>query len=186
MPADVPDELNTSFTTYAHWLMCVPFLPLPLSQANPPISHSPNIPLSATTFPTLSSLPPATLPYTPPHPQNGTPYHRYTLLLLSQPSAPLSLPSESEIERRGFDVRSFIAQHKLEPKGVSFFRQVWDRDVSAIYREVLRAFPALLFSRWTVADACVRGETEKPEPRFARRMPDEGKDEQRPPKYELY
>ncbi|EGU11322.1 hypothetical protein RTG_02794 [Rhodotorula toruloides ATCC 204091] len=163
---DVPDELNATFTTYAHWLI-------------------PNIPLSATTSPTLSSLPPSTLPYLPPHPQNGTPYHRYTLLLLSQPSA-LSLPSE--IKRRGFDVRAFVNQHGLEPKGVSFFRQLWDRDVSAIYKEVLRAFPSspLLLSEWTVADALCGGRTDKPEPRFARRLPKEGKDEQRPPKYELY
>ncbi|BGP25764.1 mitochondrial 54S ribosomal protein YmL35 [Rhodotorula toruloides] len=140
---DVPDELNASFTTYAHWLI-------------------PNVLLSATTPLTLSALPAPALPYVPPHPQNGTPYHRYTLLLLSQPS-PLSLPSfeSGEIKRRGFSVREFVAQHGLEPKGVSFFRQVWDRDVSAIYKEVLQ-------------------------PKYARRAPNLDNAAQRPPKYESY
>ncbi|KAG6841548.1 hypothetical protein C0991_009913 [Blastosporella zonata] len=64
---DVPDEENQSFRTYLHWL-------------------KPNVPLSATTRAYLN-LDDHT-PYIPPHPQQGTPYHRYVLLLLPQP--PLS------------------------------------------------------------------------------------------------
>lgn len=92
------------------------------------------MPLSATsTILPLASLP-ATLSYIPPHPQNGTPYHRYTTLLLEQ-SGPLELSAEPS--RLGFSVRDFVAEHDLKPAGVSFFRQKWDKDVSAIYSEVL-------------------------------------------------
>ncbi|GAA5972018.1 hypothetical protein JCM11641_002459 [Rhodosporidiobolus odoratus] len=112
---DVPDQMNQSFTTFAHLLL-------------------PNIPLSATSSSTLplSDLP-ATLSYVPPHPQNGTPYHRYTALLLEQPS---SLNLEAT-QREGFSAREFVQKHGLKPAGVTFFRQVWDQDVSKIYQEVL-------------------------------------------------
>ncbi|GAA5836809.1 hypothetical protein JCM3766R1_006270 [Sporobolomyces carnicolor] len=141
---DVPDELNQSFTNFAHWIV-------------------PNIPLSATSPSVLplSSLP-STLPYIPPHPQNGTPYHRYTVLLFAQPeNAKLEL-SEHEIERLDFDVRDFAAAHKLEAKGVSFFRQKWDQSVSKIYEEVLQ----------------------QPEPRYGR-PPKIDTYVGRPPKYEV-
>lgn len=99
--------------------------------------RSPNIPLSAssTTLP-LSDVP-AALAYVPPHPQNGTPYHRYTTLLLEQPT---KLELAAEPSRLGFSVRDFVEAHGLKPAGVSFFRQKWDKDVSAIYSEVLGAF----------------------------------------------
>lgn len=96
--------------------------------------HSPNIPLSST----LSTLPTsdtALLPYIPPHPQQGTPYHRYTLLLLAQP-APINLDS-SAIEREAFSVRDFVSAHELEAEGVSFWRAKWDASVEEIYSEVL-------------------------------------------------
>ncbi|BGP56528.1 mitochondrial 54S ribosomal protein YmL35 [Rhodotorula sphaerocarpa] len=114
---DVPDEFNQTFTSFAHRLV-------------------PNIPLSAssTTLP-LSDVP-AALAYVPPHPQNGTPYHRYTTLLLEQPT---KLELAAEPSRLGFSVRDFVEAHGLKPAGVSFFRQKWDKDVSAIYSEVLDA-----------------------------------------------
>jgi hypothetical protein len=46
----------------------------------------------------------------------------------------------NEPERLGFSVREFVDQHGLKPAGVSFFRQKWDKDVSAIYSEVLGEF----------------------------------------------
>ncbi|GAA5908745.1 hypothetical protein JCM6882_008194 [Rhodosporidiobolus microsporus] len=114
---DVPDEANQSFTSFAHLLI-------------------PNISLSAASPSTLPlSSAPSTLPFVPPHPQNGTPYHRYTVLLLEQSSS-LSLDAAS-IERRGFSTREFVKEHGLKAAGVSFFRQVWDKDVSKIYEEVL-------------------------------------------------
>ncbi|KAJ3799494.1 phosphatidylethanolamine-binding protein, partial [Lentinula aff. detonsa] len=66
---DVPDEETRSFTTYVHWM-------------------KPNIPVSAVAEP-RAFISPALLnshtTYVPPHPQQGTPYHRYTILLLPQP-----------------------------------------------------------------------------------------------------
>ncbi|GAA5875709.1 hypothetical protein JCM8547_007046 [Rhodosporidiobolus lusitaniae] len=114
---DVPDAANQSFTTFAHLLI-------------------PNIPLSATSPSSLplSSLP-STLSYVPPHPQKGTPYHRYTVLLFEQPSQ--ATFSSDSIERAGFSTREFVKEHGLKTSGVSFFRQVWDKDVSKIYEEVL-------------------------------------------------
>ncbi|BGP49283.1 mitochondrial 54S ribosomal protein YmL35 [Rhodotorula kratochvilovae] len=142
---DVPDEFNQTFTTFAHLLI-------------------PNIPLSATTPQplSLSSLP-SLLSYVPPHPQAGTPYHRFTTLLLAQPAggAPLSL-AEGSVEREAFDVRAFVRQHGLSAQGVSFFRQKWDESVSKIYEEVLQT----------------------PEPRYGR-PPKVDTYAGRPPKYEV-
>lgn len=97
------------------------------------------------------------LDYIPPHPQEGTPYHRYTFLLFAQsPSTPLSpitlnlsssLPSSSSTtgdgfvadsaERRGLNVREFVETNGLVCEGVTFFRQVWTLEVRAIYKEIL-------------------------------------------------
>ncbi|KAK4046927.1 hypothetical protein OIV83_005718 [Microbotryomycetes sp. JL201] len=112
---DVPDEESQSFTTFAHLLV-------------------PNIPLSATKTSLQSD---ATLPFVPPHPQNGTPYHRYTALLLAQ-SQPLSLDA-SNIDRTGFSVRQFVQDNGLEPVGITFTRQIWDESVTAIYKNILGA-----------------------------------------------
>ncbi|KAF7340205.1 hypothetical protein MVEN_01939100 [Mycena venus] len=65
---DVPDPENQTYTTFLHWL-------------------KPNIPLSATHTGRIPLLNTHTR-YVPPHPQRGTPYHRYTLLLLPQPPIP--------------------------------------------------------------------------------------------------
>ncbi|KAI5477256.1 hypothetical protein MNV49_006552 [Pseudohyphozyma bogoriensis] len=113
---DVPDEARHSFTTYAHLL-------------------TPNIPLSATST-TLPSVP-SLLPYVPPHPAQGTPYHRFTALLFVQPSStPIDL-SKKEITREGFNVREFVKEQELEAVGVSFWRAKWDKSVSEVYEKVL-------------------------------------------------
>ncbi|KAM0791824.1 hypothetical protein ACM66B_004083 [Microbotryomycetes sp. NB124-2] len=132
---DVPDEETQSFTTFAHLL-------------------APNIPLSATKT-SLDSSEPA-LPFVPPHPQNGTPYHRYTVLLLAQ-AKPLSLNDEkatNKIERRGFNVRQFVREHELEAVGITFTRQKWDSSVSDIYENVLRT-PEPKYSRPPRLDAYI-------------------------------
>ncbi|SDA03047.1 BZ3500_MvSof-1268-A1-R1_Chr11-1g03276 [Microbotryum saponariae] len=87
--------------------------------------------------PSRADLPssPALIPYLPPHPQQGTPYHRYTLVLLEQKQA-LGLAPEA-VERTDFSVREFMRQNDLTASGMSFFRQKWDEDVSTIYREIL-------------------------------------------------
>ncbi|KAF4605629.1 hypothetical protein EYR40_004416 [Pleurotus pulmonarius] len=119
---DVPHVETQSFTTYLHWLQ-------------------PNISLSATTQSRLLDLNTHT-PYIPPHPQRGTPYHRYVLLLLPQsdPTKPLEIPIVADSDRLGFDTRSFLQQWGLDGVkggGAHMFRQVWDADVSKIYSRVL-------------------------------------------------
>ncbi|TFK76620.1 PEBP-like protein [Pluteus cervinus] len=138
---DVPDPENASFTTFLHWL-------------------KPNIPLSATNAGRLLDLDTHT-EYIPPHPQRGTPYHRYVVLLLPQPPASgtgyslntaaraqpgsstsrhLDIPAVSDVDRLHFDVREFIKQWGLNPAkggGAYMWREVWDATVSNIYANVL-------------------------------------------------
>ncbi|KAG5646911.1 hypothetical protein DXG03_001987 [Asterophora parasitica] len=138
---DVPDEDNASFRTFLHWL-------------------KPNVPLSATTTSRIPDLNSHT-PYIPPHPQRGTPYHRYVLLLLPQPalgspaytrnlearaqpgvptSVHLDIPVIGEAERKDFDTRAFCERWGLNGKaggGAHMWREVWDEKVSAIYKNLL-------------------------------------------------
>jgi large subunit ribosomal protein L35 len=74
--------------------------------------------------------------YTPPHPQKGTKYHRYTTVILEQPNGKIEL--SPSIESKRFDTRQLIQQHQLVPRGISFFREVWDEDVSRIYTDILK------------------------------------------------
>ena len=78
------------------------------------------------------------LSYVPPHPQKGTKYHRYTLIAYEQPNAGSDTVNITVDQRDAFDVKALAQAHGLEPRGVSFFRQVWDESVSKIYSDVLR------------------------------------------------
>ena len=114
----------------------------------------PNISLSATS----NNISPITessssVPYIPPHPQSGTPYHRYVLLLLPQKKT-LDLIG-SEITRLGFDIRSFALQHYLQiahddgrsdAGGIFMWRGIWDSSVSDIYKNILSQSPVVFFS----------------------------------------
>ncbi|KAJ3998867.1 phosphatidylethanolamine-binding protein, partial [Lentinula boryana] len=145
---DVPDEETRSFTTYVHWM-------------------KPNIPVSAVAEP-RAFISPALLnshtTYVPPHPQQGTPYHRYTILLLPQPpKAIYSRNVEAKFfkdlakhnsgyetigkhsQRRGFNLRKFVRQWGLSGSddltlkdigggGVHMFREVWDETVSGVFK----------------------------------------------------
>lgn len=107
--------------------------------------HRPNIPLSCATR--SIEVTQGHTPYIPPHPQRGTPYHRYVLLLLPQPSPaePISVPALSD--RLHFNVREFAAQHGLDGSaggGAHMWRQVWDEGVSQIYATVLGIFSPLI------------------------------------------
>ena len=110
--------------------------------------------------------------YIPPHPQRGTPYHRYVLLLLPQPPASgssytrnaearahpgsttstyLDIPPVADAQRRRFDVRAFVQQWGLDgSKGgaAHMWREKWSEAVSKIYADILReisiSFPAHL------------------------------------------
>ncbi|KAI9510695.1 PEBP-like protein [Russula earlei] len=118
--ADVPDKDNQAFKTFLHWLQ-------------------PNIPLSATSAGLLPSA--VHTPYLPPHPAQGTPYHRYVLLLLphEDPTKKLSLPPGT-LERDSFDVRRFTQEHALRTDGGGAFmwRAVWDNESSRIWREIIK------------------------------------------------
>lgn len=100
-------------------------------------------------------------PYIPPHPQRGTPYHRYILLLLPQSpllgssytrnaearaqsgsptSVHLDIPPLTDAERRRFNVRAFAQQWGLNGAkggGVHMWRELWSEAVSKIYADIL-------------------------------------------------
>ena len=80
--------------------------------------------------------------YVPPHPQQGTPYHRYVLLVLPQasPTEPIDVPVFEEADRLGFDLRAFADKYGLDGArggGAHMFRSVWDTTVSHIYKHTL-------------------------------------------------
>lgn len=105
----------------------------------------PNVPLSATSPCPIPDLNTHT-EYIAPHPQKGTAYHRYTTLLLQQRSH-ISVPVFDRNERLGFSVREFIEKYQLDLSagGAFMWREIWDDDVSRIYRDIIgRSFLALL------------------------------------------
>ncbi|KAG1746835.1 phosphatidylethanolamine-binding protein [Suillus lakei] len=117
---DFPDEANQTFQMYLHWLQ-------------------PNIPLSSVSPSPVPNLNTHTA-YIPPHPQRGTTYHRYTILLLPQHSR-LSIPMVAKDKRAGFDVRVFMEQHGLDRNaggGAHMWREVWSEGVPAVYKDILK------------------------------------------------
>jgi large subunit ribosomal protein L35 len=139
---DVPDPENRTFTTYLHWLQSAFFISTITHQLTK--FYRPNIPLSCATRAVEVSE--AHTPYIPPHPQRGTSYHRYVLLLLPQqsPTEPISVPALSDADRLRFDVREFATKHGLDGStggGAHMWRQAWDEGVSQIYAAVLGMFP---------------------------------------------
>ncbi|KAF5312925.1 hypothetical protein D9619_003295 [Psilocybe cf. subviscida] len=147
---DVPHPETASWTTFLHWM-------------------KPNIPISAITT-NLTELNTHTK-YIPPHPQRGTPYHRYVTLLLPQPplasngkyslstearategaptSVELDIPVVSMEERLHFDVREFVARWGLDAAqggGAHMWREIWDEQVSRIYENILHV-PEPRYSR---------------------------------------
>lgn len=101
-------------------------------------SARPNIPLSALSPSPIVDMNTHTK-YIPPHPQKGTRYHRYTVLLFPQ-KASISVPVFSNDQRLGFSVRDFIATYDLDLSaggGIFMWREVWDHAVSTIYRDIL-------------------------------------------------
>lgn len=104
----------------------------------------PNIALSATSPSQIPLTSPHTL-YIPPHPQRGTPYHRYVLLLLPQPdpTTPIKVPVFTDKDRLGFNFRAFAQTYGFDGAkggGAHMFREVWDETVSQIYEHVLSTF----------------------------------------------
>ncbi|KIJ60093.1 hypothetical protein HYDPIDRAFT_139582 [Hydnomerulius pinastri MD-312] len=117
---DVPDEAINSYQTFLHWLQ-------------------PNITLSAIS-PSMISNTNTHTQYIAPHPQKGTPYHRYTIMLLPQKSH-IDVPVVEMDQRLGFSVREFMAKYDIDPStggGAHMWREVWNETVSGIYRDVLK------------------------------------------------
>ncbi|KAG8220250.1 phosphatidylethanolamine-binding protein [Butyriboletus roseoflavus] len=117
---DVPDEANNTYQSFLHWLQ-------------------PNIPLSATSPSLISNINSHTK-YIPPHPQKGTPYHRYTVLLLPQKSQ-IDVPVVEMDQRLGFPVREFMAKYNLDGSiggGAHMWRGEWNPAVSRIYQDLLK------------------------------------------------
>lgn len=116
---DVPNESTDSFTTYLHYLQTDISLDPSNCQVSPDngkVTHS----------------------YIPPHPNKGTKYHRYSVLVWEQPptqpqpNAPLS--GSHTFERRNFHPQHYAQQNGLHAVGVSFWRQVWDDKVKVVMR----------------------------------------------------
>ncbi|KAJ9477847.1 54S ribosomal protein L35, mitochondrial [Pseudozyma hubeiensis] len=103
-----------------------------------------DIPLSTTTNPTIDLTSAMSLPYIPPHPQNGTPYHRYTTILFEQPSSSSSPSADAvqETQRHNFDLTSFVQQRGLIPAGIHFWRSKWSPEsaesITKVHKEVLK------------------------------------------------
>ncbi|WFD36056.1 mitochondrial 54S ribosomal protein YmL35 [Malassezia cuniculi] len=110
---DSPDVEASSFSTYVHWMVT----DIVLSTAKSEVSGT------------------ELLPYIPPHPQQGTPYHRYTTVLLEQQSGAVAA-----VPRERFNMREFIAANSLKPAGIHFWREQWSPAsravVSAIYADL--------------------------------------------------
>ncbi|WFD19995.1 mitochondrial 54S ribosomal protein YmL35 [Malassezia caprae] len=95
---DAPCEDSQSFKTYVHWL--VTDVPLSLREQTIPSGHAHK------------------LAYVPPHPQCGTPYHRYTMLLFEQQSE----TPVGDVARDGVQVQAYAEQNGLALRGIHFWR----------------------------------------------------------------
>jgi large subunit ribosomal protein L35 len=101
----------------------------------------PNIRISSSTSSPISIGANAKVPYIPPHPANGTPYHRYCLFLFENPDPKVEVDVSQamrDASRSEFDLRTFVAECGFKTEhagGAHFWRQVWDPAVSDIYRD---------------------------------------------------
>ena len=115
----------------------------------------PNIPLSATSPSLISNINTHTK-YIPPHPQKGTPYHRYAVLLLPQKSH-IDVPVVATDERLGFSLRTFIATYDLDPSsggGAHMWRGEWNPAVSRMYQDLLSKPRLLTLMLWILSTLC--------------------------------
>ena len=143
-----------------------------VSSGSRELNFRPNIALSAATCGALPTVPHTK--YIPPHPQRGSPYHRYCLLLLPHvnPNEKVHIPPVSEEAARvGFNLRTFCEEHGLDASlggGAHMWREVWNETVSDIYKNTLSTF----ILRWTLPKlavilTCYYYIAELPEPHYA-------------------
>ncbi|EMR10875.1 hypothetical protein PNEG_01022 [Pneumocystis murina B123] len=107
---DVPDLEKDSFKIYLHWL----------------ISNIPISPTNASVQPSKGTI---LASYIPPHPQKGSPYHRYTLLVFEQVK---KISNDYNIIRNCFNVNQFASLNNLKIVGIHFWRSVWDEHVDKV------------------------------------------------------
>ncbi|KAF9584017.1 hypothetical protein BGW38_007849 [Lunasporangiospora selenospora] len=117
---DMPDVENETYKQQMHWLIA-------------------NVPISATQNEVTTEGADIILSYLPPHPPKGTEYHRYTVLVAEQPNGGQDkIQMDQSQVSRDLTVGDLCAEHQLSVKGLTFFRQVWDKDVSRIYKDILK------------------------------------------------
>ncbi|KAG5519860.1 hypothetical protein PMAC_000136 [Pneumocystis sp. 'macacae'] len=121
---DVPDLQKDSFKTYLHWLM----YSFSLKSKILTILSS-DIPISPNNSLVQPSVATVLAPYIPPHPQKGSLYHRYTLLVFEQAEKHLN---NSIIQRDKFDIRQFASLNHFKIVGIHFWRSLWDEYVDKI------------------------------------------------------
>ncbi|CDR99510.1 hypothetical protein, partial [Sporisorium scitamineum] len=96
-----------------------------------------DIQLSATSDPRVDLTKDMEMDYIPPHPQQGTNYHRYVTVLFEQPQNSLKVQGD----RHDFNITHFIQQRALVPAGVHFWRAQWSHNaaetVSRVYTDIL-------------------------------------------------
>ncbi|KTW30191.1 hypothetical protein T552_00669 [Pneumocystis carinii B80] len=110
---DSPDLENDSFKIYLHWL----------------ISNIPILPTNALVQPSKGTI---LASYIPPHPQKGSPYHRYTLLVFEQVKEISNISNDCNITRNHFNVNQFASLNNLKIVGIHFWRGVWDEHVDKV------------------------------------------------------
>lgn len=69
--------------------------------------------------------------YVPPVPEKNAGKQRFAVWVFRQ-NGELSVPAMSPADRDYFDIRSFAAEHKLEPVGAHVWRSEWDSNVAAV------------------------------------------------------
>lgn len=74
------------------------------------------------------------LPWLPPHAQNGSPYHRLSIVILQQKdNIPVDVSvAAKKAQRDGFSVRSLMSRHLLTPISASLFRTIWDDSTAGV------------------------------------------------------
>ncbi|CAG8733280.1 18112_t:CDS:2, partial [Acaulospora morrowiae] len=110
---DMPDVEQKAFQMEWHWLIV-------------------NIPLKATK--TDISGGETIVSYIPPHPPKGTKYHRYALGIYEQPYGRINVDDINQYKT----THDFAEKYRLKLRGASFFREIWDKNVSEIYNNILK------------------------------------------------
>lgn len=112
--------------------------------------------------------------YIPPHPQEGTPYHRYTVIAFEEPEGAAAPAPLTEEQKEDLSVVDFVRERRLVPAGIHFWREEWSKEVagtvSSIYTDVLRKYLHDFGTRHQhVTDGCLPlNTTETMEPSYKR------------------